>query len=136
MQAIKHQYELLVRESHIDTIGHVNNATYLQLFEEARWELLTQRNYGIKEIQKTKLGPVILEINLKFHKEITLREKIRIETEILQYHSKIGTLSQIMFKEDQTLACEAKMVFGLFDMTARKLIPPTSEWLYGVGVTI
>ena len=134
MQATKHQYEVLIRETHIDTIGHVNNATYLQLFEEARWELLTERNYGIKEIQKSKLGPVILEINLKFHKEIKLREKIRIETETLQYEGKIGVLSQIMFKEDQALACEAKMVFGLFDMMARKIVPPTPEWLYGIGV--
>ena len=134
MQAIKHQYEVLIRETHIDTIGHVNNATYLQLFEEARWELLTQRNYGIKEIQKSKLGPVILEINLKFHKEIKLREKIRIETETLQYEGKIGTLSQIMYKEDQILACESKMVFGLFDTVERKLISPTSEWLYAIGV--
>ncbi len=136
MQAIKHQYEILIRESHIDTIGHVNNATYLQLFEEARWELLTQRNYGIKEIQKSKMGPVILEINLKFHKEIQLREKIRIETEALQYEGKIGTLSQKMFNTDQKLACEAKMVFGLFDMSTRKLTLPTPEWLYGIGVTI
>lgn len=136
MQAIKHQYEILIRENHIDTMGHVNNATYLQLFEEARWELLTQRNYGIKEIQKSKMGPVILEINLKFHKEIQLREKIRIETETLQYEGKIGTLSQKMFNTDQKLACEAKMVFALFDMSARKLTLPTPEWLYGIGVTI
>lgn len=133
LQFSKHHHEVLIRETHIDTLGHVNNATYLQLFEEARWEFLTQRHFGIGEIQRKKLGPVILEIHLKFHKEIKLREKVIIETETLDYEGKIGTLSQLMLKQDHQVACEAKMVFGLFDIEARKLILPTKEWLYAIG---
>jgi len=129
----RHYYEVMIRENHIDTLGHVNNATYLQLFEEARWELITERGFGIKEIQKNKLGPVILEINLKFNREIILREHVKIVTETLEYGGKVGTLSQIIYKEDQQISCEAKMIFGLFNTELRKLVSPTPDWLYAIG---
>ena len=31
-----HTYKLRIIETHLDMFGHVNNATYLQIFEEAR----------------------------------------------------------------------------------------------------
>ena len=71
-------YPILIKESDLDTFGHVNNATYLKLFEEARWDLITKNGYGIKTIRETKLGPTILEIKIRFLKELRLREKITI----------------------------------------------------------
>ena len=39
-------YKVKIRESHLDTLGHVNNAVYLVLFEEARWAyFLTEHNF-------------------------------------------------------------------------------------------
>ena len=75
-----HEYEVLIKESNLDTFGHVNNAVYLELFEEARWDLVTKNGYGLKEVLERKVGPIILEINIRFMKEIGLREKIKIET--------------------------------------------------------
>ena len=126
-------YELLIRESHLDTFGHMNNATYLDLFEEARWELITNNGYGLKKIRETGLGPVILEINLEFKKEIRLRERIRIETECLDYTGKVSTIEQRMINEKGEVCCRAKFVFGLFDLKARKLVSPTPDWLKAVG---
>ena len=34
-------YEMLIKEKHLDTFGHVNNATYFELLEEARWDFIT-----------------------------------------------------------------------------------------------
>jgi len=127
-------YKLLVRESHLDTYGHVNNATYLTLFEEARWEVVTQRGYGFKKVHESGQGPVILEINLKFMKELRLREEITITTDLVEYPGKVGRLRQQMLKADGTVACEAIFVFGLFDLKARKMIEPTPEWRKAVGL--
>ena len=52
-------YEMMIREHHLDSYGHVNNATYVEILEEARWECITQRGYGYKEVQQQKKGPVI-----------------------------------------------------------------------------
>lgn len=126
-------YSVLIRENHVDSLGHMNNATYLALMEEARWEITTERGYGFQEIQKRRQGPVILEVNLKFLREIRLRETIRITVEVTDYEGKVGHLKQQMLKDDGTVAAEAIFAFGLFDMNQRKLISPTSEWLTAVG---
>lgn len=133
MKAKTFSYPIVIKEHHLDTFGHVNNATYLSLFEEARWEIITENGYGFQKIQKSAQGPVILEIKLTFLKEIRLRETIIIETQLTSYNDKIGILTQKMMR-DQELCCRAEFVFGLFDLKERKLILPTKEWLVAVGV--
>lgn len=128
-----HKYKVLIRELHMDTFGHVNNATYLALYEEARWQLITDNNYGWKRIQELKQGPVVLDVHLKWLKEIKLREEITITTEMVDYEGKIGHLKQQMIKADGTVASEALFTFALFDLSARKLIEPTEAWLKGIG---
>lgn len=126
-------YELVIREHHLDIFGHVNNATYLALFEEARWELITARGYSLQKIVAVKQGPVILEVNLKFLSELRLRDKIQITTNLLGYKGKVGQLEQKMLKEDGTVACSAIFTFGLFDLRTRKLIEPTEDWNHAIG---
>lgn len=126
-------YPLIIKENHLDTFGHVNNATYLSLFEEARWDLITKNGYGLKKIQETGIGPTILEIKLVFIKELRLREEIVIETQLVSYEKKIGQLSQKMIREG-VVCCEAELTIGLFDLSTRKLILPTPEWLHAVGL--
>lgn len=126
-------YQLMIREFHLDTFGHVNNATYLSLYEEARWELITQRGYDLSYIKKTGLGPVILDVHLKFLKELRLRETIEIKTELLHYKGKVGQLKQQMIKSSGDVASEAIFTFGLFDTRLRKLVDPTPEWLKAVS---
>ncbi|MEY4615958.1 MAG: hypothetical protein RJB66_918 [Pseudomonadota bacterium] len=121
-------YEFIIKESHLDTFGHVNNATYLTLFEEARWELISQRGYGLDYIKLTGLGPVILEIQIRFQKELLLRQKIKVETTLLNYEGKIGKLRQTMINEKGETCCSAELTFGLFDTKLRKLVAPTAEW--------
>jgi len=124
---------LKILETHLDFLGHVNNATYLQLFEEARWEFITERGFGYEHIQKSQTGPIILSVEMKFLKELRLREDVVIVTEFLAYEGKIGKLLQKMIKPDGKIACEAIFAFGLFDLQVRRLIEPTSEWLVACG---
>ncbi|MFZ4403844.1 MAG: acyl-CoA thioesterase [Pseudobdellovibrionaceae bacterium] len=122
-------YSFLVLETHLDFLGHVNNATYLQLFEEARWAWITEKGFGYDKIIQTQLSPVILEVNLKFLSEVRLREKATIESSLLEYTNKVGKLKQSMKKADGTVACEAVLTFGLFSLETRKLVLPTPEWM-------
>lgn len=126
-------YPLMIKEAHLDTFGHVNNATYLTLFEEARWDLVTKNGYGLKKIQETGLGPVILEIKLSFLKELFLRDEIIIETKMRAYVKKIAKISQKMIRNNE-VCCEAEFIMGFFDLNKRKLIPPTPEWLKAIGI--
>ncbi len=127
-------YPLFIREQHLDSYGHVNNATYVALFEEARWEMSTQRGYGYNKVHATGKGPVILEISLKFMKEVKLRETVTMKVVEVTQDKKITRLKQIMYKENGDIACELSLVAGFFDLKERKLIMPSPEWLAVLGI--
>lgn len=127
-------YKTQIKEQHLDTFGHVNNATYLQLFEEARWDYITRRGYGLKEILNVQKGPVVLEAQIRFLKELRLREIIDISFEPESMDGKVGKCRQRILNSAGEVACEALFVVGFFDLKDRKLIPPTAEWLYAVKV--
>ena len=126
-------YEMMIREHHLDSYGHVNNATYVEILEEARWECITQRGYGYKEVQQQKKGPVILDLQVAFRKEVKLREIVKISVQTDPMKGKIGIINQKILKADGTMAAEAKVTYGMFDLNARKLIDPTPEWLKAIG---
>ncbi len=127
------KYELLIKEHHLDTFGHVNNAMYLSLLEEARWELLNAHGFGLNEIRARQMGPVVLECQIKFLRELTLRQPIVIESQVLSYEKKIAVMQQDILDEKGTLCSRAKLTFGFFDLKARKLILPSDEWLAALG---
>lgn len=132
MNAEIHQYPLTIQETDLDLYGHVNNTSYLILFEQARWDLITKNGWGLKKINEMKQGPVILELNLRFHKELNARDEIIIQTQMNSYLKKIGKMTQKMLRGDE-LCCTLDVTFGLFDLKERKLLLPNAEWLKGIG---
>jgi YbgC/YbaW family acyl-CoA thioester hydrolase len=132
--AVIGSYKMLIRETHLDSYGHVNNATYMTMYEEARWEFITVRGYGYQKVHESGQGPIVLEVNLKFLKELRLREEITITSEMIEYPSRIGKLKQQILKPDGSVASEAIFTMGLFDLKARKMILPTPEWKSAVGL--
>lgn len=133
MEGKPHQYEIEILERHLDTFGHVNNAKYLEIFEEARWNLITHNGYGLDEIKVTNQGPIILGVTVKFKKELRLREKIRVSTSVIRYDRKVGIIRQILTNSAGEVSAEADFTFGLFDTIARKLIAPTEKWKRAIG---
>lgn len=130
----KFTYPLTILERHLDTFGHVNNATYLEILEEARWDIIAKRGYDIPAIKAKKIGPVILGFTVRFTRELTLRENIRVETQTVSYVKKIATMQQNIYNDAGALCFEATLTMGLMDMTARKLILPTADWLQAIGM--
>lgn len=128
------RYPVLIKEHHLDTFGHVNNARYLDLLEEARWELLHAHGIDLESIQKTQVGPIVLECHIKFLKELRLRESIVIESQMISFEKKIGVMRQMILDEQGGVCSDARLTFGIFDMKMRKLILPTPEWLLAIGI--
>ncbi len=126
-------YTFTVLETHLDTFGHMNHATYLQIFEQARWEFITERGYGLDQIIKSQIGPTILEAQIRYKRELRLREKVNIHSICPEYKGKIGKVYQKMIKENGEEAANLEVTVGLFDMKSRRLIPATKEWLYALG---
>lgn len=129
-----YEYPVLILEHHLDTFGHVNNAKYLEILEEARWEFISQNGFGLEDVHKKMMGPIILGIEIQFKKEIKNREKIIVTTQCTFYEGKVGKLVQKMIKKNGEEACVATFTFGLFDFKTRKLIPPTPDWFKAIGL--
>lgn len=133
MANFEHTYEIQVLECHLDSFGHVNHAVYLNLMEEARWDLITSRGFGLKKVQEMQLGPVILDVHIAYKKELRLREKINIVSKTMSYKHKISKFQQSIYIKPDSLSSRATFTFGLFDMKQRRLVHPTPEWLYAIG---
>ena len=129
-----HEYRLLILEKHLDTFGHVNNASYLEILEEARWDLITRNGYGLAEVRRLKIGPVVLEAHLRFARELHNRQAVTIRSWLESYSGRVGKFAQQILDDAGELCCDAMFTIGLFDLTARRLIRPTPEWARALGL--
>ena len=127
-------YQRRIRETDLDFLGHVNHAVYLSIFEEARWEMMAESGYGFTELRAAKISPVILGVNIQYKKEVGNRERIFIETHTQSIPSKVGTIEQIMRKEDGLIAASATITYGVMDLYERRLIDPPKVWLKAIGL--
>ncbi len=127
-------YDLTILERQLDTFGHVNNAKYLEIFEEARWDMVTEGGFGIEDIKISGTGPVVLAVNVKFKKELKLREKIRVSTTTVSYNKKIAMIRQSITNESDEVCAEADFTMGFFDTIARRLISPSEKWKLALGI--
>jgi YbgC/YbaW family acyl-CoA thioester hydrolase len=129
------EYEVLIHEVHLDSFGHVNNAAYVMLFEEARWDFITKNGFGLDYIQKHQVGPVILDLKVRFKREIKNRERIKIISRTVELiSSKIIVLEQSMINSAGKIASDALYTVGFFDLKERKLINASQEWLSAIGI--
>jgi len=130
---IIHTFPFEVLYQHLDIFGHVNNASYLNILEEARWDLIESGGYGIQTITERQEGPTILEIQIRFKAEMKFKEKAVVQTFKPQFsHKKIMLLEQQILNSKQDICCQAQFTFGFFDMKKRKLIEPPELWLTAV----
>ena len=129
------EYKTKILESHLDSFGHVNNANYLKLFEEARWDFITKNGHGLDYVLEKKVGPIILDINLRFKHELKNRDEIHITSQVIEVkNSKIYVIEQKMMREDGKLAAHALFTAGFFDLAERKLIAPETSWVRALGI--
>lgn len=129
-----HEYDVIIKEHHLDSFGHVNNAVYLQLLEEARWDLITKNGFGYEEIRTRRLGPAILEVNLVFKRELRNRQRVSIRSWLDSHEERIAKMTQTIVGDGDVVHCEARITFGLMDLETRRLIKPTPEWWNAMGL--
>ena len=107
----------------------MNHATYLQVFEEARWEIIDNHGFDVKTIQTKRIGPTILKVEIDYKRELLNRQWIKIVTRPTPMKKKIGFIYQQMTNEKDEVCSDIKITYGLFDLNKRKLIEPPLEWL-------
>lgn len=127
-------YPVKILEHHLDAYGHVNNVAYIGFFEQARWDMVTAQGCGLDYVRNSGVGPVVLELNCKFRRELRLRQDVVIHSVLESWRGKVGVMSQIIKDEGNQTCCEAQVTFGLFDLNLRKLVAPNDQWSAALGL--
>ncbi len=52
-----HTYKVEIMSKHIDALGHVNNANYMTLFEDARWAIMEGTPFSRERFLATGMSP-------------------------------------------------------------------------------
>lgn len=111
--------EIKVRGYHADFYGHVNNARYLEFFEEDRWA----RFASVIDLEKwAKKGLVFLvvNINVNYRKAVPVGTTVLISTVLEKIGNKSVALKQeIVFKETKEVAADAIVIFVIQDASGQ-----------------
>lgn len=129
-------YNVPVRWSDMDAYGHVNNARFLTLFEEARVELffVTARKFGLGSLQE---GSVIARHEIDYLRPVDWGEPVRVEMWISEMRAAAFTVSYELF-DDGVVASRAKSVCVPYDLAAghpRRLTETEREFLRRFAAT-
>jgi acyl-CoA thioester hydrolase len=96
--------------------------------------LITENGFGLDYVRASGTGPVILEVTLRFLREIKNRQQLVIRSSLDSYEGKIGKMTQLLVDDAGQICCEGKFVFAQWDTRTRKVISPTPEWRRAVGM--
>jgi acyl-CoA thioester hydrolase len=123
---MKYQHKAFVRWDDLDAMGHVNNAKYLTLAQEARFEWSFMQHHSKGEIPGL-MEMVVAKAEVDFFKPINLGG-IFVDVEL--WVEKIGNSSFVMVYEirnGEELCARLKTVQVGVDSTASKSRPLTES---------
>jgi thioesterase-3 len=90
--------EIKVRGYHADFYGHVNNARYLEFFEEDRWARL-ESVIDLRKLAAKGFIFLVVNINVNYRKAIPVGETVLVSTVLEKMGNKSSVLRQeIVFK--------------------------------------
>ncbi len=122
--------KIKVRGYHLDGYQHVNNARYLEFFEEARWAFFEESD-AIKTLQKKNIMFVIVNVNINYRYPASVGHTLLIKSKLnslAEIGGKTSTFKQTIYLENtDTIVCDAIITFVLFDAKSQKAIATTEE---------
>jgi YbgC/YbaW family acyl-CoA thioester hydrolase len=127
------EYSFVVTDDLLDGYNHVNNARYLDLYERARWDILEKSGLGRESIHRNKIGPVIIEVTVRFSRELLPGEEIKILTTSRRKNELVFYFDQQMINSQGKIASKAIFTTSLFDLEKRKMVKADDEWLKAMG---
>lgn len=115
--------DIKVRGYHLDIYQHVNNARYLEFFEEARWDYFESHPF-FAELGARNLAFVVANININYRRPAFAGETIRIHTQMDSIGNKSAKIKQqcVLLKdgEDADLIADVLVTFCLMDEATQK----------------
>lgn len=118
-----HEMTVRVRGYHCDFYGHVNNARYLELFEEARWQW-AESVMDLPAWQAAGFGFVVAGIDIRYRRPAPAGMLLRVRSDIVRLDAKSGVFRQeIIEAADGRLLVEADVTFAVIDTSTGRALP-------------
>ena len=118
-----HEMTIRVRGYHCDFYGHVNNARFLELLEEARWRW-AEEVIDLPAWQAAGFGFVVAGIDIRYKRPAPEGRLLRITSEIARLGEKFGLFRQeIRDAEDERLLVEADVTCAVVDVKTGRALP-------------
>ena len=116
-----------IRGYHCDAYGHVNNARYLELLEEARWKFLEPAIQD-RFFESEHLLFVVVNINIAFKRPLLPNQLIHIHISDLEFKNRSITMVQeIKDDKSEELCSRAEIQFVLLNAENHKPVAISDE---------
>ena len=113
---LRHRMPAQIRFSDVDRFGHVNNSVYFSLYDLAK---TTYVKDVLGNVDWSKQGIVVANINANFFSPVFFYDDIQIETSIVHLGNKSFTLLQrAVLSSTGEVKCECQTVMVLYDVIA------------------
>lgn len=120
---MSHEMTVRVRGYHCDFYGHVNNARYLELLEEARWQW-AESVMDLPAWQAAGFGFVVAAIDIRYRRPAPAGMLLRVCSNIARLDAKFGVFRQeVREAEGGGLLAEADVTFAVVDTRTGRALP-------------
>ncbi len=100
---MSHQTSVRVRFYELDPYGHVNHSIYVQYFEAARAQWLSELGFPLHRLQRDGIQIVVTEISTRYLGSAGPDEELVVETRALELRRVSMTFFQRILRGDETL---------------------------------
>ena len=122
-------YPIEVRYGDLDPQGHLNNASYLTFFEQARVQYFIHLGFFKKNTSFLDIGVIIADVHLTFHSPVQFGDEILVSVKTTRIGNKSMIVRQSLIdKKTDKEVCTGEVVLVAYDYHVGKTIPIPAEW--------
>jgi len=125
-----------VTADQIDAFGHVNNAAYLVIFEQARWAVLDAIGTPWAQVAASGVGPLVLGVEVSFVREVLLGETVTVHTHFEPTSPRRFNVLHRMVGADGTLRALGTIRGSFFNFQTRKIEAPPDAVVEAMGLEV
>jgi len=118
-----------VRWSDLDANRHMANTAYLDFATQVRFAYFDAGGFSQQDFARHRLGPAILEENIRYRRECHMLETLEVTFEVQQVSddgSRFELVNRIL-KQDGEVAAVIAVKAAWFDLERRKICAPPPQ---------
>ncbi len=122
--------QIKIRGYHEDRFGHVNNARYLELLEEARWAHLEERGLDISFLEDRGVFPVVVRLAISYRRPASVGDTLNITTRVSGgSRRKVVLAQEARLAPSDEVSVEAELTVVFIDEGTGRPVPLDEAFL-------